>query len=250
MPLQDFLKHNPRIAVAYSGVVDSSFLIYAAKAAGCDVHAYFIKSPFQPELEHDDAVRFANSISVPLTIGTLDVLNEHNIVNNTADRCYYCKSAIMSRLRELAGADGYTVLCDGTNADDDELDRPGMRALREQGVLSPLRDSGLTKEEIRRLSEQEGLFTSNKPSYSCLATRIPTGTIITEELLGKIERSENALLDMGFTDFRVRLLPPCGAKLQLPAAQWDAAAALRAEIIAALQPDFIDVALDLKPRST
>ena len=238
----------PRVGVAFSGGVDSSYLLYAAKAAGCDARAYFIKSQFQPQFELDDAVRLADTIGVPLTVGTCDALCDPNVANNPPDRCYYCKNAIVSKLWELARTDGIEVLCDGSNADDDDSDRPGMRALREQGVLSPLRDCGLTKADIRRLSKQAGLFTHDKPSYACLATRIPTNTVITEELLYKIERAESALFGMGFSDFRVRLIPPDGAKLQMPAAQWDLAAARRAEILTALQPYFADVVLDFMLR--
>ena len=248
MQLQDFLSKNPRIAVAYSGGADSSFLLYAAKDAGCDARAYFIKSQFQPGFERDDAVRLAESIGAPLIVGTLDVLGDPRIAQNAADRCYHCKAAILTKIWELARADGYTILCDGTNAEDDEAGRPGMRALRELGVVSPLRECGLTKEEIRAKSKQAGLFTHDKPSYSCLATRIPTDTVITGKILEKIENAEKALLDMGFSDFRVRLLPPDGARLQFSAAQWEAAAAGRSELLAALRPGFNDVLLDLTPR--
>ena len=246
--LLDYLSQYPRIGVAFSGGVDSSYLLYAAKAAGCDVRAYIIKSQFQPQFEFDDAVRLADSIGVPLTVGMFDALDDPNIVKNPSDRCYYCKNAILSKLWELAEADGVSVLCDGSNADDDASDRPGMRALREHGVLSPLRDCGLTKADIRRLSKQAGLFTHDKPSYACLATRIPANTVITGELLDKVERAESALFDMGFSDFRVRLMPPDGAKLQVSAVQWSLAAARREEILAALQPYFVDVVLDFSLR--
>lgn len=248
MELNDFFINNPRIAVAYSGGVDSSYLLFAAKTAGADVSAYYIRSRFQPQFEIDDATRFTKSISVPMTIGTLDVLRDNAISANNEDRCYYCKTAIITKIRELAGKDGYATLCDGTNADDAEKDRPGMRALRENGVISPLRDSGLSKREIRRLSKEAGLFTHDKPAYACLATRIPEGTVIEAELLEKIERAENALYAMGFSDLRARYLPHGGVKLQIPAAQWDAAAAARADILKALRPDFDSVALDLTPR--
>ncbi|MDR0490443.1 MAG: ATP-dependent sacrificial sulfur transferase LarE [Oscillospiraceae bacterium] len=248
MLLMEFFRGNPRVAVAFSGGADSAYLLYAAKDAGCDVSAYFMKSRFQPQFELDDAKRLADSLDVPLTVWMLDVLLDLNIANNPPDRCYHCKSAIMSRLWELARADGYTVLCDGTNADDKETDRPGMRALRELGVSSPLRDCGLTKNDIRRLSKQADLFTHDKPPYACLATRIPTGTKITEDLLTKIERAESALFNMGFSDFRVRLIPPCGAKIQLPDTQLDEAVSRRSKILASLIPDFDHVVLDLTAR--
>ena len=246
--LIDYLKQYPQIGVAYSGGVDSSYLLYAAKAAGCDVRAYFIKSQFQPQFELDDAVRLADSIDVPLTVGNVDALCDPNVKENPPDRCYYCKNAILSKIIELAHADGISVLCDGSNADDDETDRPGMRAQREHGVVSPLRECGLTKADIRRLSKDAGLFTHDKPSYACLATRIPTDTAITEEILKKVECAENALFDMGFSDYRARVVPPNGAKLQMPAAQWDSAASRREDIVAALRPYFDSIVLDLTPR--
>jgi len=246
--LQEFFKQNPRIAVAFSGGVDSSYLLYAAKAAGNDVHAYFIKSEFQPQFELDEAKRMAKHLGVSLTIDVFSVLNEPSVADNPPDRCYYCKTKLLKRLWELAQVDGYTVLCDGTNADDDENDRPGMHALREQGVVSPLRSCELGKTEIRMLSEKAGLFTHDKPAYACLATRIPVDTIITPELLKMVEHAEMVLFDMGFSDFRVRMIPPGTAKIQVSGKQWDEAAARRAEILKALTPDFDNVVLDLALR--
>lgn len=246
--LRDFFSQHPRIAVAYSGGADSSYLLYAAKAAGCTVRAYFVKSQFQPQFEQDDAARLAQSIGVPLTVAALDVLSLPAVVKNPADRCYHCKTAILTRLWELARADGFSVLCDGTNADDDESDRAGARAVRELGVMSPLRECGLGKNTIRHESQQAGLFTHDKPSYACLATRIPAGTAITEPLLIKIERAENALFDMGYTDFRIRLAPPNSALIQMPASQWDKAASCRKEILSTLQQDFESAMLDLVER--
>ena len=248
MSLQQFFEKNPRVAIAFSGGVDSSYLLYSAKAAGCVVHAYYLKSEFQPEFEHEDAVSVASFIGVPLTVVDFSVLGVPSVTENSADRCYFCKTQILEKLWELVRVDGFTVLCDGTNADDDEGDRPGMRALREQGVISPLRECGLTKSEIRELSKQAGLSTFDKPAYACLATRIPTGTAITGKFLEMVERAESALFEMGFSDFRVRLIPPATANIQMPTKQWDEAAARRDEIHEALQPDFKNVLLDLATR--
>ena len=249
MQLQDYFNKHSKIAVAFSGGVDSSYLLYAAKAAGCDVHAYYANSQFQPQFELDDAKRLAEMIGVPLTVKALDVLNTSGIVaQNTSERCYYCKTAIMTQLSALARNDGFECICDGSNADDDSSDRPGMRATSELGIESPLRSCGLTKAEIRRLSKEAGLFTHDKPAYACLATRIPNGTVITQELISMIERAENALFAMGFSDFRVRLTPPKTAKIQLPEAQWGKAASLRSEIFDLLHNDFDSVTLDLDTR--
>ena len=248
MIIDDYLKQYPKVAVAFSGGVDSSFLLCAARAAGCEVRAFFIKTQFQPLFELNDAKRLADSIGVPLTVGSLDILCNRKVTDNPPDRCYHCKSSILLKLMGLAGSFGFDVLCDGSNADDDESDRPGMRALREFGVLSPLRECGLTKADIRVLSKQAGLFTHDKPSYACLATRIPTGTEITAELLEKTERSETVLFDMGFSDFRVRLIPPDTASLQISERQWDMAAARRTEIQTALRRYYDKVVLDLETR--
>ena len=140
-----------------------------------------------------------------------------------------------------------TLLLDGTNASDDAGDRPGLRALRELEVRSPLRECGLTKAEIRAQSKKAGLFTWNKPAYACLATRIPTGTAITAGDLERVEAAEGALFALGFTDFRVRLLSGA-ARIQLPADQWDRASEQREAIRKALSPRFDAVLLDLETR--
>lgn len=248
MQLSEFFLQNPRIAVAYSGGVDSSYLLYAAKTAGCVLHAYFIKSEFQPQFELDDAISVAEHIGVAITVDRLGILREPDVIANPVNRCYYCKKRILERLWELARLDGFTILCDGTNADDDEGDRPGMHALNEFGILSPLRACGLGKTEIRALSEQAGLPTYNKPAYACLATRIPAGTGITQDYLDRIECAEEALFNMGFADFRVRLIAPDTAKIQMPNRQWDKAAAHRIEILEALKPGFESVTLDMAGR--
>ena len=110
-----------------------------------------------------------------MVIETADIMSNPHITDNPPDRCYYCKTAVFQRIVELARADGFDIVCDGTNATDDSTERAGMRALEEMGIVSPLRLCGLTKSEVRRLSREAGLFTHDKPSYACLATRIPTG---------------------------------------------------------------------------
>jgi len=243
--LSQFFKKNSRIAVAYSGGVDSSYLLHAAKAAGCDVRAYYIKSQFQPKIELDSAIGFAARLGVALTVDALNALEDPIVANNSVGRCYQCKAHVLNRLWALAEADGFEVLCDGTNADDNEADRPGMKALGELGVLSPLRNCGLSKADVRRLSKEAGLSTHDKQSYPCLATRVPQGTQLTVGLLEKIEWAEKTLLNMGFSNLRVRFDPPSGAKIQLPSSQIDAAMTKRAEIISAFSPMFKTITLDL-----
>ena len=236
MTLSAYFAQHPKAALGFSGGVDSSYLLYAARQAGCSIRPYFIKTPFQPQFELEDARRLCASLGAELTVLELDVLADPAVAANPADRCYHCKLA-----------DGYTLLLDGTNASDDADDRPGMRALRELHVASPLRECGLSKPEIRRLSEQAGLFTWDKPAYACLATRIPTGTPVTAEALRITERGEGYLLSLGLRDFRIRFLHGA-ARLQVPEAQLPLVLAHREEIVRELKRNYSAVMLDLEVR--
>ena len=247
MTLLAFFKENPKAALGFSGGVDSSYLLYAGVQTGADIHPYYIKTAFQPQFELDDAERLCAQLGVPLTVLELDVLKNEAVTANPPDRCYHCKAALFGALSARALADGYTLLLDGTNASDDAGDRPGMRALKELHVCSPLRECGLTKAEIRRLSREAGLFTWDKPAYACLATRIPSGDAITAEKLLATERAEAFLFSLGLTDFRVRNYRGA-ARLQFPEAQLNAVLAHRAEILQELKKDYPAVLLDLEVR--
>lgn len=247
MNLSQFFKENPKAALAFSGGVDSAYLLYAAKAAGADVRAYYVKSVFQPQFELEDAKRLCTELDADLKILTVDVLVDRAVQENPPGRCYYCKKIIFTTIAGMAAADGYKLLLDGTNASDEEGDRPGMRALRELSVRSPLRECGLTKEEIRRLSREAGLFTWEKPAYACLATRIPTGEEITEEKLKSTEAAEDFLFSLGFTDFRVRRFGEA-ARLQFPASQLERALEKREEIVKELKQYYKAVLLDMEAR--
>ena len=247
MTLLAFFKENPKAALGFPGGVDSSYLLYAGVQAGADIHPYYIKTVFQPQFELDDAERLCAQLGVPLTVLELDVLKNEAVTANPPDRCYYCKTALFGALSARALADGYTLLLDGTNASDDAGDRPGMRALKELHVCSPLRECGLTKAEIRRLSREAGLFTWDKPAYACLATRIPSGDAITAEKLLVTERAEAFLFSLGLTDFRVRNYRGA-ARLQFPEAQLNAVLAHRAEILQELKKNYPAVLLDLEVR--
>ncbi|MBQ3356527.1 MAG: ATP-dependent sacrificial sulfur transferase LarE [Oscillospiraceae bacterium] len=247
MKLNDFFAEHPKVAVAFSGGVDSAYLLYAAKQCGAQVRAYFVKSAFQPQFELEDALRLANALGVPMQLLCPDVLADERVASNPADRCYYCKRTIFTAIKAQAEADGFSVLLDGTNASDDAGDRPGMKALRELSVLSPLRLCGLTKADVRRLSREAGLFTWDKPAYACLATRIPTGEVITEEKLAATERAENCLFSIGLRDFRVRRMAGA-ARIQLPADQIETLLRHRQDVLAALKRDYAGVLLDLEVR--
>lgn len=247
MKLKKFFEKYPRVALGFSGGVDSAYLLYAGKKYGADIRPYFIKTAFQPEFELQDAHRLTEELGIELTVVEYDILAETQVAQNPPNRCYYCKSALFGALKQQALKDGYEILLDGTNASDDASDRPGMKAIREMKVLSPLRECGLTKDEIRILSREAGLFTWEKPSYACLATRIPTGEPVSGELLKRIERSEDALSALGFSDFRVRVFHNA-ARIQLSKGQFEQAAQDRERILSALKPYFPAVLLDLETR--
>ena len=246
MTLKTFFRQVPRAALAFSGGTDSALLLWAGKRYGCDLRAYYVKTAFQPEFEYRDALRLARELEVPMTVVETDILAVPEAAANGPERCYFCKRELFSRLWEAARRDGYPVLLDGTNASDDAGDRPGMRALRELEVRSPLRECGLTKDDVRRLSKEAGLFTWDKPAYACLATRIPTGTAITAEDLARVEEAETALHGLGFRDFRVRLFHGA-ARVQVPEAQLPLALEQREKILAALGA-FDGALLDLRGR--
>ena len=247
MTLEQFFQENPRCALGFSGGVDSAYLLYAGVKARADIKPYFIKTAFQPAFELADAQKLAEGLGVEVTVLELDALADPRVAANPADRCYYCKQNLFRTLKERAIADGYPVLLDGTNASDEAGDRPGMRALAELSVRSPLRECGLTKAEIRACSREAGLFTWDKPAYACLATRVPAGEAITAETLARVEGAEDALFRLGYTDFRVRVFHSA-ARLQLPRGQMERAVREAEELRQALKPYFTPILLDLEGR--
>ena len=245
--LADFFSVHPRLALAFSGGVDSAYLLYAARACGCDVAAYCVQSAFQPAFEREDARRLAQQQGAAVRFIALDALADPVVRANPGDRCYHCKRRIFGALIDAARRDGFDTVIDGTNASDDAADRPGMRALGELNVLSPLRLCGITKAQVRAYSREAGLFTWDKPAYACLATRVPAGTALTGELLARVEGAEAALFRLGFTDFRCRVFHGA-ARLQFKADQLAQAAARRSDIRAALGPYFDIILLDTEDR--
>ena len=247
MTLEEFFRQNPQAALAFSGGVDSAYLLWAGAHAGARLRPYFIKTPFQPRFELEDAWRLCAQLDAGLTVVEYDILSDPQVASNPADRCYHCKKRLFSLLRGRAAADGFSLLLDGTNASDDGGDRPGMRALAALEVRSPLRECGLTKETIRALSRQAGLFTWDKPSYACLATRVPAGQPIIRADLERVERGEARLSRLALRDFRLRLTQG-GCKLQVPEEQLPLVLARRSEILSALEADFSEITLDLRSR--
>lgn len=247
MELERFFAENPCAAVAFSGGADSAYLLYAAVKAGANVKAYYVKTAFQPQFELEDAKKLAGELGTPMQVLPLDILCDQAVKANPPDRCYHCKKRIFSAIRAAAAQDGFSVLLDGTNASDNAGDRPGIRALKELSVRSPLREAGLTKAEIRRLSKEAGLFTHDKPAYACLATRIPTGETITAEKLRRTEWAETYLAGLGLRDFRVRAMGNT-AKLQVRASDLNLVVTHREQITAELGKAYEGVLLDLEVR--
>ena len=246
--LEQFFKENPSVALGFSGGVDSSYLLYAGLHYGATVKAYYVNTAFQPEFELNDAYRIAKYVNTEITVLNMDVLENKHVTANPDNRCYFCKTAIFGLLCAQARKDGIPLVIDGTNASDDSGDRPGMKALTELSVRSPLRECGITKAEVRQRSKEAGLFTWDKPAYACLATRIPTGRVITEDLLQRVEKAEDAMFELGFTDFRARVSGEA-AKLQVPHDQMPSLFEKRAKLVTAIKPYFTDVLLDLQGRS-
>lgn len=205
MDIKAFFKKYNSAAIAFSGGVDSAFLLYCAKKCGADVTAYYVRSAFQPQFEFEDAKRIASEIEIPLKIIETNILDYDEVRRNDPLRCYYCKRHIFSQIKAQAKSDGYSVILDGTNASDDSGDRPGMKALEELKVLSPLRLCGYTKDEIRKQAKNAGLFVWNKPAYACLATRIKPNEEITPNTLNFVEKAEMFMMNLGFKNIRVRV---------------------------------------------
>jgi len=247
MDLSEFFQEHPSVAVAFSGGTDSAYLLYEAKRCAESVKAYYAKSAFQPQFELEDALRLVEELDVPMTVIDVDVLSDAEIIANTQRRCYHCKRRIFSMIKERALGEGFNVLLDGTNASDDVSDRPGMAALAELSVLSPLRLCGLTKADIRQLSREAGLFTWDKPAYACLATRIFPGQQIDARLLERTEAAEGFLASLGFRDFRVRTVGEI-ARIQIVSSQLSLLMLHRAQILERLGKEYSGVCLDLETR--
>ena len=247
MKLEEFFKEYTKVAIAFSGGCDSAYLTYAALKYAREVKAYYVKTAFQPEFELEDALKFAKEYALDLSVIECDILSVQDVANNPSNRCYFCKNQIFGKILGKANEDGYTTILDGTNASDDASDRPGMKALEEMKVISPLRLCNLSKRDIRELSKAAGLFTWDKPAYACLATRVPEGTQITKEILEKTEKAEAYLASLGLTNFRVRYRDG-DALIQIAEGQQDLYEQNKDKIEAELGRYYVNLKLDEKLR--
>ena len=204
--LKSYLESLESVAVAFSSGVDSTFLLYAAKEAlGDRVIAVTAASCSFPKRELDEATEYCRSLGVRHFVVYSEELELEGFAQNPKNRCYLCKRELFGKIIKLAGENGMKEVAEGSNLDDNGDYRPGLQAVAELGVKSPLRTIGFTKQEIRDLSECFGLPTWNKQSFACLASRFPYGERITKEKLAMVDRAEQLLLDMGFHQLRVRI---------------------------------------------
>jgi len=205
--LQTYLSNYAQngICIAFSGGVDSSLVLKVAAQTVPKVAAVYFQTTLHPVGNQNTAENIAQEIGVPFYVIELDEFTNPNIMKNPLNRCYQCKHMLFSILKDWAVQHGYSTCMDGTNLDDLHQHRPGIRALRELDIISPLADCHISKQEVRQMAADFGLSSSDTPSSPCLATRLPYHTLITKEKLEKIQKAEQLLYENGFPVNRVRM---------------------------------------------
>ena len=203
--LKDIIKKRGSAAIAFSGGVDSTFLIKVAhEVLGDKLIAVTATSSTYPERELKEAIEYAKNMGVKHIVISSEELEIEGFASNPKNRCYYCKKELFTKINKVAIENGLEYVFDGSNLDDTGDYRPGMQAAKELEVVSPLKEAGLTKKDIRELSKELGLPTWNKPAFACLSSRFPYGNKITLPKLKMVDKAEQFLLDMGIRQVRVR----------------------------------------------
>lgn len=203
--LQQILRSMGKVLVAFSGGVDSTLLLKAAKdVLGDDAYAVFATSEVYPEREKEEALKTAHLLNVNLKIIESKEMQNPVFLKNPPDRCFHCKMELFSQLKEIAAQDGIPYVIDGANLEDLSDYRPGSNAAKKLGIRSPLKEAGLVKDNIREILRWMGLPNWNKPSMACLASRFPYDHPLTPEDLNKVAAAEEFLFSLGFTQLRVR----------------------------------------------
>lgn len=203
--LKDIIEKKGSAAIAFSGGVDSTFLLKVAhEVLGDRLIAVTATSSTYPERELKEAIKYAKDMGVKHIIISSEELDIEGFASNPKNRCYFCKKELFTKIKDVAIENGVEYVFDGSNLDDTGDFRPGMQAARELEVVSPIKEAALTKKDIRELSKEMGLPTWNKPSFACLSSRFPYGNKITLPKLNMVDKAEQYLLDMGITQVRVR----------------------------------------------
>ena len=205
--LQDRLKELNKVAISFSGGIDSSFLLYVARITlpTENVLAIIANGNMVPRKDYEEAIEFLKENKINYKEIEYKPLEIKEFKENRKDRCYYCKKKLMSGIKEEANKNGFKNVLDGKNEDDLKVYRPGNKATEEIGIISPLAEIGFSKENIREESKKLGLKIWNKPSNSCLATRFPYNTILTEDDLKRVEQGEEVLKKLGIPKVRIRV---------------------------------------------